>query len=448
MTHIKALRKYICGMVLLLLFCESAQAEFRMPIYAPVDRLIQNAAAYVRENPNNANGYYILGRIHYLAFANKSHGVGILQDSSPPDVAPDWLLGDFQYLARRGHAIELTLREFGCHSQNEIQPAKSEQFWQAVSKKERELNKDNWKPETISENEMFEHALEAMKNFKKAIELNRKNGLYYLGLASLIEQYTEYLKKIDINVVPEKFRNIILDRATDAYYTAYELSIREDLNNTSLPVPGLRSMIGYEAGRAYARLVDADRAATQADKEKATKVKIDINRLEKLPRGAITPIVFSMDEMVSPGEMIFTDTKVRFDLDGDGLSESRQWVRPSTGILVWDPQNKGEITSGRQMFGSVSWWMFFSDGYQALNGLDDNRDGVLSGSELVGISVWFDKNSNGKSEAGEVLSLEQLQIVSIACRSTGTRNNWSMNEKGIMFKDGRTVPTYDWISEP
>jgi len=438
----------LCWMTLSFLFCEWAQAKFRMPTFAPVDRLIQNASAYVKENPNDANGYYVLGRIHYLAFVNKSYGIGILQDGSPPEIAPDWLLGDFRYLAHRGHAVELTLREFGYNSQNEIQPAKSEQFWQAVFKRQEELNKDNWKPKTISENEMFEHASEAIKNFKKAIELNQSNGLYHLSFASLIEQYTEYLKEIDLKAVPEEFRNIILDQAKDAYYTAYELSICEDLENTRLPLEGLKSMVGYEAGKAYARLVDTDRAATKNDKEKAAKVKANIKKLQSLPMGAITPIVFSVDEQISPKAMIYADTMVRFDLDGDGESELRRWVRPSTGILVWDPEGKCQITSGRQMFGSVSWWLFFSDGYQALDGLDDNRDGDLTGDELTGISVWFDKNSNGKSEAGEVQGLEQLQIISVACRPTGIEDNWPMNDKGITFRNGRKVPTYDWISEP
>ena len=45
------------------------------------------------------------------------------------------------------------------------------------------------------------------------------------------------------------------------------------------------------------------------------------------------------------------------------------------------------------MFGSVTWWLFFSDGYRALDTLDDNRDGRLTGSELSGIAVWFDRNT-------------------------------------------------------
>jgi len=35
---------------------------------APVQRLVFNVEAYVETHPEDANGYYRLGRIHYLAF--------------------------------------------------------------------------------------------------------------------------------------------------------------------------------------------------------------------------------------------------------------------------------------------------------------------------------------------------------------------------------------------
>ncbi len=35
----------------------------------PVSRLISNVGAYVRVHPNDAQGYYVLGRVHSLAFA-------------------------------------------------------------------------------------------------------------------------------------------------------------------------------------------------------------------------------------------------------------------------------------------------------------------------------------------------------------------------------------------
>jgi hypothetical protein len=100
------------------------------------------------------------------------------------------------------------------------------------------------------------------------------------------------------------------------------------------------------------------------------------------------------------------------------------------------------------MFGSVTWWLFFNDGYHALDCLDDNRDGVLTGSELKGISVWFDINSNGQSEPGEIKSLDELEIISISVKSTGTENGWPTNKTGIKLKTGRTIETYDWIAKP
>jgi len=56
-------------------FVPLANGMFPMRKYAPVDRLIVNGEAYLRENPNDAHGYHTFGRTHYLAFASKSKSV-------------------------------------------------------------------------------------------------------------------------------------------------------------------------------------------------------------------------------------------------------------------------------------------------------------------------------------------------------------------------------------
>jgi hypothetical protein len=43
-----------------------------------------------------------------------------------------------------------------------------------------------------------------------------------------------------------------------------------------------------------------------------------------------------------------------------------------------------EITSALQLFGNVTFWMFWRDGYAAMSALDDNGDGVLSGDNCRG----------------------------------------------------------------
>jgi len=87
-----------------------------------------------------------------------------------------------------------------------------------------------------------------------------------------------------------------------------------------------------------------------------------------------------------------------------------------------------------------------SPGYRALDMLDDDRDGFLAVGELKGISVWFDRNSYGRSDSGEVVSLESLGIMAVGTRSTGCDGKSPMHASGIRLRDGRTLPSYDWIA--
>jgi len=92
--------------------------------------------------------------------------------------------------------------------------------------------------------------------------------------------------------------------------------------------------------------------------------------------------------------------------------------------------------------------MFFSDGYHALDALDDNRDGELAGEELRGLRVWFDKNSNGCSEPGEVIDLDEANIQAISVHAMTMDGNSPANPYGLQMTDGRILPTYDWVTSP
>ena len=141
---------------------------------------------------------------------------------------------------------------------------------------------------------------------------------------------------------------------------------------------------------------------------------------------------------------------MRFDADGSGLQKSWTWITPDAGWLVFDPQQTGQITSALQMFGNVSFWLFWDNGYQALASLDDNGDGVLSGAELKGLAIWQDANRNGRCEPGEVRPLAAYGIVSLSCRhrvTAGENNVAAVSGDGVRFTDGKTRPTYDVILE-
>ena len=158
----------------------------------------------------------------------------------------------------------------------------------------------------------------------------------------------------------------------------------------------------------------------------------------------MTPILVALQHEAKLSDLLASEISVRFDLAGDGLGRSWPWVKPTTGILVWDPRHTGKITSGLQLFGSVTWWLFWNNGYEPLAALDNDHNGWLEGAELQGIAVWFDRNGNGVSDSGEVVSLSSLGIKRIAARSAGLADGVPANPAGIQLRDGSSLATFDW----
>ena len=422
---------------------------FPSPWYVPFDRLIANTEAFIKDHPNDPRGYYTLARMHYFAFANQIPFVPTRNaESSPPDVAADWQIRAEGLLAdlRRAQAEQTVLKAWGYVTASDVPEEKRADFQRAVSEKDQELADQGWKPELLDTETTLTHAAAAVDNFERALDLDPENGLFYLSLASLYEQYSSWVADANITDQPRQLAYVTTLRTRLTYYLAYRFSIEEARRWESLPLFGLRTSVAYEAGTAYVRLAEKDPAI--ADTNSVAQVKADLAQLEKLPTGPITPIIFSTQEHESALDLLAPDTHVAFDLDGTGRKAQWPWLKPSTGLLVWDPQNRGEITSGRQLFGTATWWLLFPNGYAALDALDDNRDGSLSGAELKGIGVWFDKNANGRSDPGEVRPVSDFGVQAIRTRSTGSDHGMPMNAQGIVMKNGATIPTYDWVVSP
>jgi hypothetical protein len=144
-------------------------------------------------------------------------------------------------------------------------------------------------------------------------------------------------------------------------------------------------------------------------------------------------------------EFVNENANVAFDLDGSGLKRKWGWITPKAAWLVYDPDKTSKIDSALQMFGNVTFWMFWPDGYAALSSLDDNGDGVLSGPELRGLAVWNDRNCNGVSDSGEVIPVKDLGILSISCHSEIDSRGIHWNPTGVGFTNGSSRATYDWI---
>lgn len=159
-------------------------------------------------------------------------------------------------------------------------------------------------------------------------------------------------------------------------------------------------------------------------------------------------MILDLTETKSLSSLLNSSHQTSFDLDGSGRKQTYNWVQPSTGFLVWDPYNEGKITSGRQLFGNATWWMLWSNAYEALDALDDNHDGWLNGKELKGLALWYDRNSNGKSDAGEVISIEKTEITGLRTKFDSREGDSFVSSSGVQLKNGQLLPTYDWVTTP
>jgi hypothetical protein len=202
---------------------------------------------------------------------------------------------------------------------------------------------------------------------------------------------------------------------------------------------GVEGCYGEEIIGYLMKLLDAKQDASEiADlKQKQTILK-------SMPR-AITPILVPLAPGLVFRDLVNPGAAVKFDLDGSGGGRSWGWLTTNAAWLVYDSGQRGRITSGLQMFGNVTFWNFWPSGYAALEALDDDANGELSGDELAGIALWADATSDGVSEPGEVVAVRRAGVVAISHEHKQHPEGFPWSPCGIRFTDGSTRPTYDWI---
>ena len=160
----------------------------------------------------------------------------------------------------------------------------------------------------------------------------------------------------------------------------------------------------------------------------------------------ITPLAIPLRDGTSEPPLA-PDARVLFDADGSGIPRRWSWISKDAGWLVYDADGTGQITSALQWFGSVTFWLFWSNGYEALAALDDSGDGQLRGDELRNLAIWHDRNQNGLSEKGEVRSLASHGIIALSSRhqpGDGV-SVAAYSKRGVVFADGTTRTSYDVI---
>ena len=160
--------------------------------------------------------------------------------------------------------------------------------------------------------------------------------------------------------------------------------------------------------------------------------------------------------MISPISLIWKEGASIYDSTSftsfalEPMKETRwyTWRASSdTPLLVYDPEKKGKVRSAAQLFGN--WFLGgkpsenfktvsmaekqelrpWNNGYEALASLDQNDNQKIDGAELTPLSLWFDDNKDGVSQAGEVISADKLGVVSIY-----TEPDYKDKDTGDIFK--------------
>jgi hypothetical protein len=108
-----------------------------------------------------------------------------------------------------------------------------------------------------------------------------------------------------------------------------------------------------------------------------------------------------------------------FDLSAaqDGSARRTDWPTASTPWLALDEDGDGQITSGRELFGSATLLgsTTAAHGFEALSMLDNNGDAIIDARDpgFSRLRLWYDQNSDRVSSSDELKTLSEMGIISL-----------------------------------
>ncbi len=384
----------------------------------PIERLLVNFTKKYASNTNDLTAVYHLARIHSMAYATTAAEVDAAKNTGMPT---------YGY------------------------PGSDSGIPKEVVKRVNEQGKVKAQEHLTNAISFYQRGLRILRTDK---ELFRKDA--YQQEAKLIPIQLGYAWCLDQvgqrDVALEEYRNALKiswakEMGGGLNFRLWQANKLEDPK----PLPrqnGVRSSrghigpsVGYseEIIKYMKRLLDP--AKDRAELVKLAAMGEDLNMTLRSVTPILIPLIgkFAFDELVNPR------ADVLFDLDGSGTSKKWGWITTNAAWLVYDKESIGRITSGLQMMGNVTFWIFWENGYQPLVALDDNGDGVVSGTELKGFALWLDRNSNGISESGEVRAVQEFGIISISTKHELHKAGIPWSPQGVTLTNGTTLPTYDWI---
>lgn len=140
---------------------------------------------------------------------------------------------------------------------------------------------------------------------------------------------------------------------------------------------------------------------------------------------------------------------VLFDLNGDGIGQLYQWVKPgeNEAFLVHDLNGNGVVDFGPELFGqntglALEGWQPADNGFLGLAQFDDpglggNGDGEITSADAIWpeLSLWLDSDADGISTPQEMMSLDDTNIVALGI---------DPKENNRQDPNGNWLPLWDW----
>ena len=354
----------------------------------PIDRVVANLERMISENPASIETRVNLARLHAIAYATKANEIATLTGSSK---SPGWEKG----------------QPFFGHDQAHAQPP----------------TKSTSDP--VKAAKAKEHLTKAIAAYRAVLAADPNHAVAAIGLGWTLKESG--------------------DKAAALAQLRRAVELGWERDNGPKPSLWVRQRsLTEEAAFYLIELLDPvkDAAELAALNERLRELK---------RRGrAITPIAIPLRSGGSAGEMVDLERLVPFDLDGSGIVRKWTWLSQDAAWLVHDHRGTGQITSALQLFGNVTFWAFWENGYHALRAMDDDGDGEIRGRERIGLALWQDRNSNGVSDRGEVRSLVDWGIVSLSTSyeyDSRHQHEIAWSPRGVVFASGEVRPTYDLVME-
>lgn len=421
----------------------------------PLERVVENVKAFLKEHPDNAHGYYILGRAYSLAYAVEMKEFGLYKARTSGDhLYPPMILDTFEkkvpdeQTARKNLDLLEQSAQYYAQGVALLQPDEpiGPQLWLAYGWTAEEASKyaeDVALPaipgaETKPLTDKQRNALDSLSSDNAGKAKAALEGVAAAApeLRRLAKEGSEKARAAARELLKREWEATALSAYRRVFRTQME-SVRQYKHY---------NVLAAEAGEGITSILNKRPHTTKEERKELGSIASDLKAMRKYPQ-AVTPLVFPLQPGQRLADILDMRASVPFDLDGFKRGVNWPWVTRDAALLAWDPRRTGRIESGRQLIGSVTWWFFWENGFQVLACLDDNRDGWLKGTELQGLAVWVDVDEDACSDQGELIPIEAFGVDSLAASPQGRLEGTLFHPAGVKLRDGRVLPLYDWEPE-